>query len=113
MAHLLNLNNIILNVLKHITNSLGIWYRWSTEESNMYRINQDGKKLFDIMLEQKKILKTQLLHKQMLIFSYNEKNIEKCIEMESKQNDIPIMIGQSSRWFLVMKMFINLKTRSI
>ena len=35
---------------------------------------------------------------QMLIFSYNEKNIEKCIEM-AKQNDIPIMISQSSRWF--------------
>ena len=48
------------------------------EESNMYRINQDGKKLFDIMLEAKKILK--------------------CIEM-AKQNDIPIMISQSSRWF--------------
>ena len=67
------------------------------EESNMYRINQDGKKLFDIMLEAKKILKDPPTW-QMLIFSYNEKNIEKCIEM-AKQNDIPIMISQSSRWF--------------
>ena len=67
------------------------------EESNMYRINQDGKKLFNIMLESKKILKNPPIW-QMLTFSYNENNIDKCIKM-AEENDVPIMITQSSRWF--------------
>ena len=63
----------------------------------MYRINQDGKKLFNIMLESKKILKNPPIW-QMLTFSYNENNIDKCIKMV-EENDVPIMITQSSRWF--------------
>ena len=46
------------------------------EESNMYRINQDGKKLFEVAKEAKKHLK-QTPSWQFIVFSYNEHNLEK------------------------------------
>jgi len=66
------------------------------EESEMYRKNQDGVKLFNIMLESKKYLK-YLPVWQIIVFSYNENNIEKCKQMAEKE-DVKIMILQSSRW---------------
>ena len=66
------------------------------EESEMYRKNQDGVKLFNIMLESKKYLK-KLPIWQMIVFSYNENNIEKCKQMAEKA-DVIIKILQSSRW---------------
>ena len=66
------------------------------EESEMYRKNQDGVKLFNIMLESKKYLK-KLPEWQIIVFSYNENNIEKCIQIAEKIN-VKILILQSSRW---------------
>ena len=66
------------------------------EESYMYRKNQDGVKLFNIMLESKKYLK-KLPVWQIIVFGYNENNIEKCKQMAEKA-DVKILILQSSRW---------------
>ena len=66
------------------------------EESEMYRKNQDGVKLFNIMLESKKYLK-KLPVWQLIVFSYNENNIEKCKQLAEKE-DVIIKILQSSRW---------------
>jgi hypothetical protein len=66
------------------------------EQSYLYRKNQDGVKLFNIMLESKKYLK-QLPVWQIIVFRYNEDNLEKCKEIADKE-DIMIMILQSSRW---------------
>jgi len=66
------------------------------EESHKYRVNQDGKKLFDIMLESKKYLK-QKPHWQYIIFSYNENNVEKAKKI-AKQNGLIMIIMKSSRW---------------
>lgn len=66
------------------------------EESHIYRKNQDGVKLFDIMLESKKYLK-KLPVWQIIVFGYNENNIEKCKQMAEKA-DVKILILQSSRW---------------
>ena len=66
------------------------------EESCLYRINQDGEKLFRMMLEAKKILRHPPVW-QMIVFSYNEKNIDKCKKM-AEEHDLPFLIVQSSRW---------------
>ena len=66
------------------------------EESCLYRINQDGEKLFRMMLEAKKILRKPPVW-QMIVFSYNEKSIEKCKKLAEK-HDLPFLIVQSSRW---------------
>ena len=66
------------------------------EESEKYRKNQDGVKLFNIMLESKKYLK-KLPVWQIIVFGYNENNIEKCKQMAEKA-DVKILILQSSRW---------------
>ena len=66
------------------------------EESNMYRVNQDGKKLYEVMLEAKKHLK-QTPSWQFIVFSYNEHNLE-----EAKQTAIDeglmFIVLHSSRW---------------
>ena len=68
------------------------------EQSHNYRVNQDGKKLYDIMLEAKKYLlnKRQILW-QYIVFKYNEDNIEKAKEM-AKRDGIYFLMIQSSRW---------------
>jgi len=66
------------------------------EESHKYRVNQDGRKLFKIMLESKKYLKTRPLW-QFIIFSFNEKSIDKCIAM-AKENDVDFILVNSARW---------------
>ena len=66
------------------------------KESHMYRINQDGQKLFDIMVESKKYL----IHKptwQYIIFSYNENHILEA-KMKAKSVGVNFMTTQSSRW---------------
>ena len=66
------------------------------EESHMYRINQDGEKLFNIMVESKKYL----IHKptwQYIIFSYNENHILEA-KMKAKSVGVNFMTTQSSRW---------------
>jgi|SRR5210317_2597394 len=66
------------------------------EESHKYRINQDGKKLFNIMLESKKYLKKRPTW-QYIIFNYNENNIEKAKKI-ANANDVNFMTINSSRW---------------
>ena len=66
------------------------------EQSHLYRINQDGKKLYDIMLESKKYLKGKI-YWQYIIFNYNEDNIEKAKEM-AKRDGISLFMVESSRW---------------
>ena len=66
------------------------------EESHKYRINQDGKKLFKMMLEAKKYLKKRPIW-QYIVFNYNEHNIEKAKAMADK-HDLPFLLIQSSRW---------------
>ena len=66
------------------------------KESHMYRINQDGQKLFDIMVESKKYL----IHKptwQYIIFSYNENHILEA-KMKAKSVGVNFMTTKSSRW---------------
>lgn len=66
------------------------------EQSHTYRINQDGKKLYDLMVESKKYLK-RLPVWQYLVFAYNEHNIEKAQDM-ARNDGVTFMLLQSSRW---------------
>ena len=66
------------------------------EESNMYRINQDGKKLYEVMLEAKKHLK-QTPSWQFIVFSYNEHNLEKAKQMAIDKG-LMFIVLHSSRW---------------
>ena len=66
------------------------------EESHKYRINQDGKKLFDIMCESKKHLERTPTW-QYIIFNYNEDHIDQAKKL-AKENGITFMSVQSSRW---------------
>ena len=66
------------------------------EESHKYRINQDGEKLFRMMLEAKKILNKPPVW-QYIIFKYNEHNIDKAKAMADK-HDLTLLLLQSSRW---------------
>ena len=66
------------------------------EESNMYRINQDGEKLYRVMLEAKKHLK-QTPSWQFIVFSYNEHNLEKAKQMAIDKG-LMFIVLHSSRW---------------
>ena len=57
------------------------------KDSHIYRKNQDGEKLFDMMLLSKKILKNKPIW-QYIVFSYNEKDIESAKEIAAKENII-------------------------
>lgn len=65
-------------------------------QSHLYRKNQDGEKLFDIMVES-----TQHLTKkpvwQYIVFNYNENNIEEASRMASDHN-ITFELNISARW---------------
>ena len=65
------------------------------EESCMYRINQDGEKLFeDMKMGAKKGMKIDW---QYIVFSYNEDNIEEACRM-AQDNGISFVINYSGRW---------------
>ena len=66
------------------------------EESNMYRINQDGEKLYRVVLEAKKHLK-QTPSWQFIVFSYNEHNLEKAKKMAVDEG-LMFIVLHSSRW---------------
>lgn len=66
------------------------------ESSHKYRINQDGVKLFNIMVESKKYLKNKPIW-QYIIFNYNENDIEKAENIAFK-NDLIFMTLHSARW---------------
>jgi MoaA/NifB/PqqE/SkfB family radical SAM enzyme len=65
-------------------------------ESHMYRVNQDGQKLYNIMIESKKYLKSRPTW-QYIIFKYNEYHIDKAMSM-AKEADINFMVINSARW---------------
>ena len=65
-------------------------------ESHKYRINQDGTKLFDIMIESKKYL-THNPTWQYIIFKYNENHIEQAKQI-ANDIDVNILFINSSRW---------------
>ena len=66
------------------------------EDSNMYRINQDGEKLYKVMLEAKKHLQ-QTPSWQFIVFSYNEHNLEKAKQMAIDKG-LMFIVLHSSRW---------------
>ena len=65
-------------------------------ESHIYRVNQDGEKLFNIMLESKKYLKVPPIW-QYIIFKYNQEHLEQAKQM-AYDNDLIFIVLQSSRW---------------
>jgi MoaA/NifB/PqqE/SkfB family radical SAM enzyme len=67
------------------------------KESHLYRINQDGEKLFDIMIESKKYLLSKPTW-QYIIFKYNENHVGQAKQI-AQDNDIPIIVVNSSRWW--------------
>ena len=66
------------------------------KESHNYRVNQDGVKLFEIMLESKKHLKNKP-NWQYIIFKYNENSINDA-KILAKEHNLDFMIINSSRW---------------
>jgi MoaA/NifB/PqqE/SkfB family radical SAM enzyme len=66
------------------------------EESHNYRVNQDGVKLFEIMLESKKHLKNKP-NWQYIIFKYNENSIDNA-KLLAKEHNLNFMIINSARW---------------
>lgn len=69
---------------------------WPPKESAQYRINQDGQKLFDIMLESKKYL-SKAPTWQFIIFSFNEDYVDDVIQA-AKDNEIILDIVNSARF---------------
>lgn len=66
------------------------------EESHKYRINQDGVKLFNVMLKSKEYLKRRPTW-QYIAFSYNENNIETAKKL-AKKSGVKFLLVESSRW---------------
>jgi len=65
------------------------------EESCMYRVNQDGEKLFEAMkMGAKKGLQIDW---QYIVFSYNEDHVEEAYNM-AKDNGIQFIVNYSGRW---------------
>ena len=60
------------------------------EESSMYRVNQDGEKLFKIMVKSKDYL-TKSPSWQYIVFSYNEDSIEKA-KILAKENGLMMIM---------------------
>lgn len=67
------------------------------KDSHKYRINQDGEKLFKVMLMASKILKPKNTTWQYIVFKYNENNIETCKKI-AKENNIKFKLVYSSRF---------------
>lgn len=65
-------------------------------ESFLYRINQDGEKLFKMMQLAKKCGVKYVIW-QYIIFSYNENHIEEASKL-AKDNDIIFELNYSGRW---------------
>ena len=66
------------------------------KDSHKYRINQDGEKLFNIMVEGTKYLEITPIW-QYIVFSYNEHTIEEAKALANKHG-IDFYLMQSSRW---------------
>jgi MoaA/NifB/PqqE/SkfB family radical SAM enzyme len=66
------------------------------EESHIYRVNQDGVKLFNVMLESKKYLKNKPIW-QYITFKYNQSHVSDAINL-AKEHDLEFVLVRSSRW---------------
>ena len=67
------------------------------KDSNKYRVNQDGEKLFRIMVESTKYLQTPPVW-QYIVFSYNEKDIDEARKMVENVDNLEFLVINSSRW---------------
>ena len=67
------------------------------KDSHKYRINQDGEKLFRIMIESTKYLQTAPSW-QYIVFSYNENDIDEAREMVKDVDNLEFLVVNSSRW---------------
>jgi len=70
-----------------LANPNAFWYFGLSglpKDSHKYRVNQNGERLFQIMLLAKKILKTKPLW-QYIVFSYNENDVEIAKEIAAKE----------------------------
>ena len=65
-------------------------------ESNMYRVNQDGEKIYRMMQVARGILISKPVW-QYIVFSYNEDHIQEAVQM-AKAIDVDFMTLISSRW---------------
>lgn len=65
-------------------------------ESHLYRVNQDGEKLYNIMLESKKYLTTKPVW-QYIVFKYNQDHVKQAIDMAA-QAGVDALVINSSRW---------------
>lgn len=66
------------------------------EESHKYRVNQDGVKLYKIMIEAKKYLERPPIWK-FIIFRYNQDHIEEAMKMAA-DNGLIFQLTRSVRW---------------
>ena len=66
------------------------------EESHKYRYNQDGVKLFNIMLESKQYLFHEP-HWQYIVFRYNQHNVDKAMKLAA-DNGLMFELIKSARW---------------
>jgi len=66
------------------------------DQSHNYRINQDGNKLFNIMIKSKEHLITLPVW-QYIIFKYNEHQLDAAKEL-AKNNNLGFIIINSARW---------------
>lgn len=65
------------------------------QHSHNYRIRQDGKFLFDMMLLSKEYVKSSVW--QYIVFNYNENDIVAAQDL-AKQNDLEFLLVYSNRW---------------
>lgn len=66
------------------------------EQSHHYRVNQDGVKLYNIMLKAREYLRDKPRW-QFILFKYNQDNVEKAMEM-AKTEGLLFEFIQSARW---------------
>ena len=64
--------------------------------SFMYRINQDGEKIFKMMLESRKYLNEKRTIWQYLVFNYNQYDLNECRDIAEK-NNIVFNVLESNR----------------
>lgn len=65
------------------------------KDSHKYRVNQDGEKLFDIMLKCASFGVSTTW--QYIVFNYNQKDVEHCKKI-AKEHNIKFMQIDSGRW---------------
>jgi MoaA/NifB/PqqE/SkfB family radical SAM enzyme len=66
------------------------------EESHIYRVNQDGVKLFDIMTESTRFLAKKPIW-QYIVFKYNQDHIDEALE-RAKSIGVEFLLINSKRW---------------